>query len=312
MELNEILSSTFNKTKKAFLLFDAGYTRRDVANWVTNGNYGFAHNIWKKWNTLQTGATENEPINISPFEFTFNRTFGIELEIYGADHTRLINEFAAQGITLVSEEYNHSVRTHWKIVHDGSVTGPNACEIVSPVLQGAEGLDVLKRATIALRKADAKVNNSCGFHVHFGVSDFTLDNFKMLAKNHIKLEGGFDKLVPESRREYKNTYCQGLKMNRSASYINSKINQAQTIGEFVNIFHSRYLKLNFQSYTRQGTVEVSHHSGTTTYSKIKNWILICARLIEFSKASRFANNLNEILNDTLKEYPEDRAIDLAA
>ncbi len=52
MTLEQILQSSFTKTKKAYLLFDLGYTRSQVAELITNGNYGFAHNIWKKWNDL--------------------------------------------------------------------------------------------------------------------------------------------------------------------------------------------------------------------------------------------------------------------
>lgn len=79
MTLQEILNSNLNKTQKAYKLYELGFTRRDVAHYITNGNYGFAHNIWKKWMN-QSGP---EIVNL-PFEFTFERTFGIELEVYGA------------------------------------------------------------------------------------------------------------------------------------------------------------------------------------------------------------------------------------
>ena len=87
---------------------------------------------------------------------------------------------------------------------------------------------------------------------------------------------------------------------------------ATSIREFVSIFTTRYVKMNFQSYTRQGTVEFRQHSGTTTFSKIKNWILICARLIEYTKQNGFTNNINYILNESLQDYFNDRTVDLAA
>ena len=313
MTVQEILNSSNTKTKKAYLLFDLGHTRSQVAEWVTNGNYGFAHNIWKKWDAVRTGTALDQPISIAPFEFEFNRTFGIELEICGPNRDRLINCFAAQGLTLASQNYNHTTPTTWKIVSDSSIRGTEGNEIVSPVLQGTNGLDQLRRATIALGKAGAKVNTSCGFHVHFGAQDLSIDNFKTLAKNHINLEAAFDALVPESRRANKNTYCKSLVTDgRSKSDVIAKINACNTISEMTRLFHSRYVKLNFQSFVRQGTVEVRHHSGTVTYSKIKNWVLICARLVEASKQNRIVNNLNEILNEALTEYVQDRAIDLAA
>ena len=76
-------------------------------------------------------------------------------------------------------------------------------------------------------------------------------------------------------------------------------------------FNSRYFKLNLQSYVKYGTVEFRHHSGTTTFSKVKNWILICARLVEYSKQNGVTNNLNYILNESLQDYVADRAVDVA-
>lgn len=311
MTREEILSSSFTKTKKAFLLFDLGFTRKDVAAWLTNGNYGFAYNIWKKWNA-QFEAVSQQAIAL-PFEFTFNRTFGIELEIYGASRDRLVNEFRIAGLSLVSEEYNHNTRNHWKIVRDGSITGDNGCEIVSPVLKSFDGIEQIKKACIALNKAGAKVNNSCGFHVHFGVTDFNLDNFKNLLLSHIEVEKTFDSIVPASRRENTNTYCKSLtSIASSKTQAIAKIKNAQTVSSLISIFPQRYVKLNLQSYNRQGTVEFRQHSGTTTFSKIKNWILICARLIEYSKQNGLVNNINYFTNESLQDYISDRAVDLAA
>lgn len=45
MTTQEILNSGLNKTQKGYKLYDLGHTRTQVSEWVTNGNYGFAHNI---------------------------------------------------------------------------------------------------------------------------------------------------------------------------------------------------------------------------------------------------------------------------
>lgn len=311
MTREQILESNFTKTKKACMLFELGYTRTDVAAWVTNGNYGFAHNIWKKWNDQRTGQTPS--IEAQPFEFNFDRSFGIELEIYGASRARLISEFAAQGIRLVDEAYNHNTRNYWKVVSDSSISGENGNEIVSPVLRGQDGIEQIKKVCIALAKAGAKVNNSCGFHLHLGASDLNLENFKNLIKSHIEVEAGFDSIVPNSRRANNNHYCKSLtSAARSKQELLTKINAAGSINELVRIFNTRYLKLNLQSFTRQGTVEFRHHSGTTTFSKIRNWIMICARLVEYTKANGITNNLNHFTNESLQDYISDRAVDLAA
>ena len=313
MTQEQILSSSFSKTKKACLLYELGLTRNQVAGLVTNGNYGFAHNIWKKWNEVRNGIVTDEPYSNQPFDFEFNRTFGIELEIYDASRDRLIAAFRNEGLVLVGEDYNHSTRTHWKIVRDSSIQGLNGNEIVSPILCGLDGIEQLKKVTIALNKAGAKINTSCGFHVHFGITDLSIDNIKTLAKNHMELENAFDSIVPSSRRLNNNTYCKSLtSVAATKSVVISRLNAATSITDIKQLFHTRYLKMNFQSYDRQGTVEFRQHSGTTTFSKIKNWVLICARLVEFSKQNGLTNNINKILNESLQDYFNDRAVDLAA
>lgn len=303
MTLTEILNSNLNKTEKAKKLFDLGYTRTQVAEYVTNGNYGFAYNIWKKWFENQTANI----INL-PFEYALTRTFGIELETYGTTADKILREARALGILIEKEGYNHITRNHWKIVTDSSITGGNGNEIVSPVLIGHEGLEQIQKICKALQKAGAKVNASCGFHLHFGVQDFSLQNFKTLFKNHLAVEYGFDDIVPLSRRENNNSYCKSLE---SLNNFENGLEAANSISQIQNLFDTRFLKLNFQSYQRYGTVEFRQHSGTTTYSKIKNWILICGRLVEYSKQNRSANVLNDFLNESLQDYVADRTIDLA-
>ena len=96
MTTQEILNSSLNKTQKGYKLYELGHTRQQVAEWLTNGNYGFAHNIWKKW--MDSRATQI--INL-PFTFSFNRTFGIELEVYGVDRERILNEMRRKGMELI-------------------------------------------------------------------------------------------------------------------------------------------------------------------------------------------------------------------
>ncbi|SHJ20860.1 Putative amidoligase enzyme [Cruoricaptor ignavus] len=305
MTLQEILNSNLNKTQKAYKLYELGFTRRDVAHYITNGNYGFAHNIWKKWMS-QRGP---EIVNL-PFEFTFERTFGIELEVYGASREDIVREMNRVGINIQFEGYNHLTRDHWKIVTDSSIRGGNGNEIVSPVLRGTDGLEQIKKVCQALNRAKAKVNKSCGFHLHIGVNDFLPENFKSLCKSFVNLEGEFDKIQPVSRRGNNNQYCRNL--SSVGDNIKRRIQNTGSFEGIRRLFLSRYFKLNLQSVLRYGTVEFRHHSGTTTYSKIKNWILICMRLVDYAKQNGETDNFNAFLNESLLDYTADRAIDLSA
>lgn len=306
MTQQEILNQNWTKTAKAKALYSLGFTRRQVAELLCNGNYGFAHNIWKKWNEEQTSVIATNPAS---FNFDFNRTFGVEIEVYGATRENIIEKANQLGLSIVSEGYNHTTRNHWKIVSDGSINGANGCEIVSPVLSGSEGLEQLRKVCRALNRAGAKVNSSCGLHIHFGVNDFTLDNFKNLVLSYLANEKKIDAFMPNSRRRSNNRFCQSL---GAVSNIKSRLRNAESISNIVNMFPSRCFKLNVQSFNRHGTIEFRQHSGSTQFSKIKNWILICARMVEFAKSNGMFNNLNSVLNETLQNYIEDRAEDLVA
>jgi len=304
MSYQAILSNdSLNKTQKAKALFELGYSRRDVATWITNGNYGFAHNIRKKWNELRVSS-----IVPLPFEFTFQRTFGIELEIFGATRQMLISKLRDEGINVQDEAYNHNTRNHWKIVTDGSIRGEHGNEIVSPVLRGMDGIEHIKKVCIALGKSGAQFNKTCGFHVHLGANDLNLENMKALVRSYINLENPIDAIMPESRRGNSNSYCKNL---TSVSGIDGKISNAVNITQLVNAFGGSYFKLNLQSITRHGTVEFRQHSGTITFSKIKNWLLICARIVEYARVNGVTNNMTYFLNESLQDYVSDRAIDVA-
>src|SRR5262245_33404466 len=59
----------------------------------------------------------------------------------------------------------------WKAERDGSIrcpAGHEACEIVSPVLKGDDGIRQVVQVLAWLKSAGAQVNRSTGFHVHVG------------------------------------------------------------------------------------------------------------------------------------------------
>lgn len=305
MTVSEILNLSTTKKNKAEQLYNLGYTRRQVAELLCNGNYGYAHNLWKKWSETQATVQLD-----SVFEFAFNRNFGVEVEFYGSTKTVLTRNLRNCGVSHQFESYNHTTRNHWKFTTDSSISGSNGREMVSPVLSGNEGLRSLRSACKALRLSAAKVNRSCGVHVHLDVNDFTVENMRALVKNWFLLETQFDKMMPVSRRADNNTYCKSLSSLFTKRQLFAHIDACTTINEIVNLFETRYVKLNLKSYLRYGTVEFRHHSGTTMFSKIKNWVLICARLVEFSKQNEvLLSNVNQILDENLQEYVEERELD---
>lgn len=180
MNAQEILSQPWTKTRKIQQLILLGLTRREIAILVTNNNYGFVQNVYAK---MKAQGLLNATI-----EAAFNRRFGVEIEAYNVTRQDLLFALHAVGIEAHEEGYNHTTRAHWKIVSDGSLTGTNTFELVSPILEGELGLAQLEKVCQALEQVNAKVNKSCRLHIHFDAAGFNLATFKRIYKGYARLE----------------------------------------------------------------------------------------------------------------------------
>lgn len=278
-QITAILSQTTTKTRKIEQLLQLGLTRRQVADLVTNGNYGFVQNVYKK---MLSRTVQTIPANIQ-LDYTFTRKFGIEIEAYNCTREKLASELRSAGIDVAVEGYNHTTRNHWKLVTDSSLTGNNTFELVSPVLEGEAGLKELEKVCWVLEYCDVKVNDSCGLHIHMDAADFDLQTWKNLALSYKHLERVIDSFMPQSRRQ--NYYCKGLSSISAAD-----IQAAQNINDLRAAFgNNRYRKVNLEAYARHRTVEFRQHSGTTNFTKMENWVRFLNGLITFAKSGIAAN-----------------------
>jgi len=306
-QIQNILSQTTTKTRKIQQLILLGLTRKRIAELVTNGNYGFVQNVYAK---MRLEGRLNAITNVISTNI-FNRKFGVEFEAYNVSKTILKNALNSANIRCEIEGYNHNTSRHWKIVNDSSLNGNNAFELVSPILIGETGINELKTVCRVLNECGAKVNKSCGTHVHFDAADFNIDIWKKIYINYFRLENTIDGFMPRSRRE--NTYCKGL---RNITNFESKINGASSLNGIASIFgSSRYFKINPVSYSRHNTCEFRQHSGTVEFEKIGNWIKFLNNLVEYSKVNlitdKTLNGLQNFNNNELVNYLKTRTLKLA-
>ncbi len=279
--ISDIINQRITKTAKIQQLLLLGLTRRQVADLITNGNYGFVQNVYKKM--LESGNLNQDAAfstNFSEIDYTFNRRFGIEIEAYNCEREHLATELREAGINVAVEGYNHETRNHWKLVTDSSLRGNNTFELVSPILQGEDGLKELQKVCWVLEYCNVKVNDSCGLHIHIDAADFTIETWRNLATTYCSLEPVIDAFMPSTRRN--NTYCKRL----SSIPLNS-IREAQTIQDLRRVFRNdRYYKLNIEAYACHRTVEFRQHSGTTNFTKMENWIRFSANMVTFAEQGR--------------------------
>lgn len=234
-------------------------------------------------------------------DIMFARSYGVELEVLKPASARAFPETAdllsANGIPCVVVGYAqaHQVHRTWKVTHDGTVqgVGMTGMEVVSPPLRGEEGLAEIRKVCDLLKNHGYRINKSCGLHVHVHVMDLTQNAKNRLAVDYARHEKLIDKLMPPSRRGARggNGFCRTI-----ARADVEALMVARDIGELANAvsggtsrrsrsrWHAysgaiKYVKLNYTSYHRYGTVEFRHHSGTVEADKATQWVRFCLRMV---------------------------------
>lgn len=241
-----------------------------------------------------------------------NLKFGIEIEFYGVKYTKVIDELRNAGIAVADYNgYTHEVIPQWKITTDSSVTGADTglyrgLELVSPILYDDEGLEELEIVYSVLNKLGAKVDKTCGTHVHFDIAEFTYNNVKSFINLYKHYQPVINYLLPKSRRD--NPYCNQIR-NTTIKRINDYYETPRKewdMRRLANIIGTRYSVINLSSYLKYGTLELRQHGGTIEFEKIEAWIVLMYQLLQFAEtndftvsstrgATRTYKNLNELL-----------------
>ena len=190
---------------------------------------------------------------------------------------RFLKHLTTRKIKNVSIKYDGSIqcsRSNWAVEFT--------------VLVNTKDWSNLKKLCELLAENNAKVNKTCGLHVHLDARTLDKKTLRQKARNFGKSLGVLKLMVPESRRI--NTYCQmGV----------SKLNG------------TRYYAVNLTSYSKYKTLEVRLHSGTTNFEKIYNWCTILKSIYDapvktFPKIVVDVNDLSGIVNENNLEYMQQR------
>jgi hypothetical protein len=309
-QIAAITAQNTTKTSKIEQLLLLGLTRTQVAELVANGNYGFVQNVFAK---LRAQGRIGQVTLLSYTPTAFTRQFGVEIEAFGVDRELLIEKLEAAGILVETGLRSEAMPNAWKLTTDGSITGENAIEVVSPILQGADGLLQLRKVSEVLTQLRVKINKTCGAHIHFDAQNFDLQQWKNVLLNYEGFETLIDSMMPASRREGNNTYCRSFK---TVTRFKEDVKNATTIEQLINAVPNRYYKLNTHAFTRYKTIEFRQHSGTIEFEKLENWILLLHNLVAFSK-TKVAESFNfallsTMLPETVANFYHNRINDLAA
>ena len=147
-----------------------------------------------------------------------------------------------------------------------------ACEFVSPVFKDSEGLKQLLRDLATIKALGAKVNASCGLHVHVGIDKTDTE----LTTRLITLVSNFEKAIYAStgtKRREEGRWCNGLNQYGSAEAARQ------------NGAHSRYHVANLATGTKP-TVEFRAFAATLDAVKLAGYVALCVGLVERAERAK--------------------------
>jgi hypothetical protein len=149
----------------------------------------------------------------------------------------------------------------------------------------------LKKACELLNKMGAKVNKSCGLHVHLDARHLDKNDVSVMAKKFERSLPVMLSMVPKSRRTNVR-YCKA------------------GVSPDMNDYDHRYYAINTTAYPKYGTIEIRLHSATTDFNKIFNWaqLLVAIGNSTIPKKCEDLNQLTDYvkLSEDLVEYISQR------
>lgn len=242
-----------------------------------------------------------------------SQSFGIEIEMTGltrAAAARIIAGHFGTQATHVGGGYDaYTVRDdrnrQWKVVSDASIrcrSGNNrpagrdySVEFVSPICQ-YEDIETIQALVRELRAGGARVNDSCGIHVHVDASPHTPQTLRNIVNIMASKEDLLYKtLQVQVNREH---YCQKAD-TRFLEELNHKrprtMEEVERMwyngygGRYIHYDDSRYHALNLHSVFSKGSIEFRMFNSTLHAGEVKSYIQLCLAISHQALVQRGAS-----------------------
>lgn len=241
-----------------------------------------------------------------------DQAFGMELEFSG-----ITRREAAQAIAKLLNGNSHydyqggvynkcvvtdSTGREWTIERDSSVNTQNGgeqCEFVTPKCN-YDDIPTVQECVRVLRRAGAKVDSSCGLHIHIDGANHTPKSLKNLLFTFRAKEDLIFKAVGTQQSRL-GRWCKPIddelidKVKKLTTVDNSSLHDAWydtyggNYGTTQHYHNSRYHALNLHSLWYRGTVEFRLFEATLHAGEIRAYITLClamsAQAINAKRAS---------------------------
>jgi len=180
----------------------------------------------------------------------------------------------------------HTCLTNWVLQQDASLHDRKVglpVEVSSPVLQWSSGKDSLRNMSRALKALDARITQTCGFHVHLDTQFLSAEVLRQFVLCWIKLEPLLLAAVPPSRRggEFCLSITDSLTHREVKSHIYAEVPMFRWFLKKAFNPNGKYHAINLPCKDRpHNTLEIRLHSGTVEEWKITRWLKFCLQLLD--------------------------------
>ena len=202
---------------------------------------------------------------------------------------------------------------HWDVMTDGSISSHIHGEVVSPILT-FDDIGKLQAVVRAIRRAGARVNRSCGIHVHVGVDGafrtpaaiarlarFVYSQEELIlaatSPNHYRYQGShgcpinrvpsdFIARLPKKVRSWRTLAIAWYGSNDLFVRTNDECSPGSNDREHYH--HTRYRGLNLHAVWNKGTVEFRYFDATLHAGKIRAYLMLCLALCARAVVARSA------------------------
>lgn len=221
----------------------------------------------------------------------------------------IAGHFGSEAVHVGGAYDSYTIRDNqnrqWKVVSDASIHCRNrrnesasrdySVEFVSPICQ-YEDIETIQEIVRKLRSGGAKVNDSCGIHVHVDASSHTPKTLRNIVNIMASKEDLLYKaLQVQVEREH---YCQKAdtrfldELNHRKPKSMSEVERLWYNGSSGRYHHyddTRYHALNLHSVFSKGTIEFRLFNSTLHAGEIKSYIQLCLAISHQALVQRGAS-----------------------
>lgn len=244
-----------------------------------------------------------------------SQNFGIEIEMTGLTRVAAARiaagHFGTQAAHVGGSYDAYTVRDdrnrQWKLVSDASIRCRNgnnrpagrdySVEFVSPICQ-YEDIETIQELVRELRAGGARVNNSCGIHVHVDASAHTPQTLR----NIVNIMASKEDLLYKTLQVQvdRQRYCQKAdtgfleELNHKRPRTMDEVEQLWYNGyggRYTHYDESRYHALNLHSVFSKGTIEFRMFNSTLHAGEVKSYIQLCLAISHQALVQRGASRM---------------------